>query len=84
MRPLLLPGNAARILVYHLDRACAVRGVLDLALVAACYAAALGGGGNGRAVLHGDGYAARGHRVLANRTRYRIQARHTAGLGGAR
>ena len=76
-------GNAARILVYHLDRACAVRGVLDQALVAACYAAALGGGGNGRAVLHGDGYAARGRRVLANRTRCRIQARHTAGLGGA-
>ena len=76
-------GNAARILVYHLDRACAVRGVLDQALVAACYAAALGGGGNGRAVLHGDGYAARGPRVLANRTRCRIQARHTAGLGGA-
>ena len=76
-------GNAARILVYHLDRACAVRGVLDQALVAACYAAALGGGGNGRAVLHGDGYAGRGLRVLANRTRCRIQARHTAGLGGA-
>ena len=74
--------DAARVLVDYLDRTRLVGGVLDQALVAACHAAALGGGSDRCAVFHRDSNAAVAV-FLANGRPLGIESRHTAGLGGA-
>ena len=75
--------NAACILVDYLDRPRIVGDILDQAFIAACYTAAVVAGGYRRRSFNRHGIRAACIRVNANRTRCRIQARHTAGLGGA-